>query len=193
MIIDFRLQYLLKGYLAMSDQVPQKTINIAVLTVSDTRTPSTDKSGQLLVERLQTAGHSLAEHTIVKDDIYQIRAAVSQWIAATNVHAVLITGGTGFTARDTTPDALAPLFDHVIDGFGELFRHLSWQEIGTSTIQSRAIAGVANRTVIFAMPGSTGACMTAWDKIICEQLDSRHKPCNFVEMVTFFQAPEAGK
>lgn len=164
---------------------PQKPINIAVLTVSDTRTFATDKSGATLIERLQAAGHSLAQHSIVKDDVYQIRASVSQWIADANVHAVLVTGGTGFTARDTTPDALMPLFDQVIEGFGELFRSLSYQEIGTSTIQSRTVAGVANRTVIFSMPGSTGACRTAWDGIIEQQLDSRHRPCNFVEMVTF--------
>jgi molybdenum cofactor biosynthesis protein B len=172
----------------MSNQALQKPLNIAVLTVSDTRTMATDKSGALLVERLQAAGHSLAQHVIVKDDVYQIRALVSQWIAQQSVHAVLITGGTGFTARDTTPDALLPLFDQVIDGYGEVFRYLSLQEIGTSTIQSRAVAGVANRTVIFAMPGSTGACRMAWDNIICEQLDNRHRPCNFVDMVTFFQA-----
>jgi len=166
----------------------QKVISIAVLTVSDTRNKTTDKSGLTLIQRLQAAGHSLAQHSIVKDDVYQIRAAVSQWIADPDVHAVLVTGGTGFTARDTTPDALLPLFDQVIEGFGELFRHLSYAEIGTSTIQSRTVAGVANRTVIFSMPGSTGACRTAWDSIIEQQLDSRHKPCNFVEMVTFHAA-----
>jgi len=168
-----------------SAATPQKPINIAVLTVSDTRTIATDKSGATLIERLQGAGHSLAQHLIVKDDVYQIRAAVSTWVADSNVHAVLVTGGTGFTARDTTPDALLPLFDQVIEGFGELFRSLSYAEIGTSTIQSRTVAGVANRTVIFSMPGSTGACRTAWDGVIEQQLDSRHRPCNFVEMVTF--------
>jgi molybdenum cofactor biosynthesis protein B len=171
-----------------TSNVPQKSINIAVLTVSDTRTVATDTSGQTLIERLQDAGHSLAQHCIVKDDVYQIRAAVSPWIADNNVHAVLVTGGTGFTARDTTPDALLPLFDQVIEGFGELFRSLSYAEVGTSTIQSRTVAGVANRTVIFSMPGSTGACRTAWDGIIKQQLDSRHRPCNFVEMVTFNSA-----
>ena len=168
-----------------SAATPHKPINIAVLTVSDTRTVATDKSGATLIERLQGVGHSLAQHLIVKDDVYQIRAAVSTWVADSNVHAVLVTGGTGFTARDTTPDALLPLFDQVIEGFGELFRSLSYAEIGTSTIQSRTVAGVANRTVIFSMPGSTGACRTAWDGIIEQQLDSRHRPCNFVEMVTF--------
>jgi molybdenum cofactor biosynthesis protein B len=171
-----------------SANTSQKFINIAVLTVSDTRTVATDTSGATLIDRLQDAGHSLAEHTIVKDDVYQIRAAVSEWIADSSVHAVLVTGGTGFTARDTTPDALLPLFDQVIEGFGELFRSLSYTEIGTSTIQSRTVAGVANRTVIFSMPGSTGACRTAWDGIIKQQLDSRHRPCNFVEMVTFNSA-----
>jgi molybdenum cofactor biosynthesis protein B len=168
-----------------SANTPQQPINIAVLTVSDTRTIATDKSGTTLIERLQTAGHSLAQRAIVKDDVYQIRAAVSQWIADSEVHAVLVTGGTGFTARDTTPDALLPLFDQVIEGFGELFRSLSLADVGTSTIQSRTVAGVANRTVIFSMPGSTGPCRMAWDGIIKEQLDSRHKPCNFVQMVTF--------
>ena len=165
----------------------QKALRIAVLTVSDTRTLVTDKSGTLLVERLQSAGHGLAQHSIVEDNIYQIRAVVSQWIADCEVHAVLITGGTGFTARDTTPDALMPLFDQIVVGYGELFRHLSFREIGTSAIQSRAIAGVANRTLIFTIPGSTGACRTAWDQIIREQLDNRHRPCNFVDMVTCFR------
>ena len=173
-----------------SATTPQKPINIAVLTVSDTRTLATDKSGATLIERLQGAGHSLAQHSIVKDDVYQIRAAVSMWVADSNVHAVLVTGGTGFTARATTPDALLPLFDQVIEGCGELFRSLSYAEVGTSTIQSRTIAGVANRTVIFSIPGSTGACRTAWDGIIEQQLDSRHKPCNFVEMVTFHSSAQ---
>ncbi len=168
---------------------PKKALNLAVLTVSDTRTYNTDQSGTYLSNSLQAAGHQLADHTLVKDDIYQIRAVVSQWIADPDVHGILITGGTGHTARDTTPDAVKPLFDQVIDGYGELFRHLSFTDIGTSTIQSRAIGGIANRTVIFVMPGSTGACRLAWEKIIQQQLDSRHKPCNFVEMVTFFNAP----
>lgn len=172
----------------MSQDTPQKPLNIAVLTVSDTRTKETDKSGATLIGRLEDAGHQLGDYTIVKDDVYQIRAAVSNWIADQDINAVLVTGGTGFTARDTTPDALMPLFDQVIEGYGELFRYLSFQEIGSSTIQSRAVAGVANRTVIFVMPGSTGACCTAWDKIIKEQLDNRHRPCNFVNMVTYFQA-----
>ncbi|OSX82072.1 molybdenum cofactor biosynthesis protein B, partial [Serratia marcescens] len=132
-----------------------------------------------LQEAVQEAGHQVVDRAIVKDDIYQIRARVSAWIADDNVQAVLITGGTGFTARDNTPEALLPLFDREVEGFGELFRMVSYEEIGTATIQSRALAGLANRTVIFAMPGSTRACRTAWERIIEEQLDARHRPCNF--------------
>lgn len=155
-------------------------LNIAVLTVSDTRQENDDTSGQYLAAQLTEAGHRLAERRIVRDDIYQIRAVVSQWIADSSVAAVLITGGTGFSGRDSTPEAVAPLFDKVIDGFGELFRHFSLLEIGTSTLQSRALAGFANNTVVFCMPGSTGACKTAWTSILSEQLDSRHRPCNFI-------------
>ncbi|WP_221793619.1 molybdenum cofactor biosynthesis protein B [Oceanobacter mangrovi] len=155
-------------------------LNIAVLTVSDTRTEENDTSGQALVSRLTEAGHQLADKKILKDDKYLLRAAVSQWIADDTTQVVLVTGGTGFTERDTTPDALIPLFDQTIDGFGELFRAISYQQIGTSTIQSRAVAGLANSTLIFCMPGSTNACNTAWDDIIASQLDSRFKPCNFV-------------
>ncbi len=165
------------------NNVEFKALNIAILTVSDTRTPETDKSGDTLQKGVEEAGHYAHERAIVKDDVYQIRAVLSRWIADSAVHAVLITGGTGFTARDSTPEAVIPLFDKQIEGYGELFRSLSFDEIGTSTIQSRTVAGVANRTVIFCMPGSTGACKTAWNKIICEQLDVRHRPCNFVEMV----------
>lgn len=163
--------------------VPFQSLQIAVLTVSDTRTPENDTSGDALVAGLTEAGHVLADRAISIDDVYQLRAVVSKWIADDAVQAVLVTGGTGFTLRDTTPEALKPLFDKAIEGYGELFRQLSYEEIGTSTIQSRAFAGVANRTVIFCMPGSTGACKTAWNGIIREQLDSRHRPCNFVEMV----------
>jgi molybdenum cofactor biosynthesis protein B len=154
--------------------------HVAVLTVSDTRTEHNDTSGQYLAESLQEAGHKLADKKIVIDDVYQIRAVVSQWIADEKVQAVLITGGTGFTSRDNTPEALTPLFDKQVEGFGEIFRMVSYQEIGTSTIQSRAVAGMANKTVIFAMPGSTGACRTGWTKIIKEQLDASHRPCNFM-------------
>jgi len=155
-------------------------LNIAVLTVSDTRTEDNDTSGQTLVERLTTAGHNLVEKAIVIDDVYQLRAMVSKWIADDKVQVVLATGGTGFTARDNTPEALTPLFDKSVEGFGEVFRHVSLGEIGTSTMQSRAFAGMANGTVIFCMPGSTNACKTAWDKVIVDQLDASHKPCNFV-------------
>lgn len=155
-------------------------LNIAVLTVSDTRTEENDTSGQLLVQRLKEVGHNLADKKIVIDDIYQIRAALSQWIAQANLQAILITGGTGFTSRDSTPEAVSPLLDKTVDGFGELFRALSFKEISTSTIQSRALAGMANKTMVFCVPGSTGACATAWDGIINAQLDSRQGPCNFV-------------
>lgn len=161
---------------ASSEFIPA---HIAILTVSDSRGAAEDTSGQYLQEAAQEAGHQVVDRAIVKDDIYQIRARVSAWIADDNVQAVLITGGTGFTARDNTPEALLPLFDRQVEGFGELFRMVSYEEIGTATIQSRALAGLANRTVIFAMPGSTRACRTAWERIIEEQLDARHRPCNF--------------
>lgn len=154
-------------------------LGVAVLTVSDTRDSSNDSSGELLQDSAVTAGHRLAARDIVKDDIYQIRARLSAWIVDPAIQVVLITGGTGFSGRDSTPEAVSPLFDKTIEGFGELFRHYSLHDIGTSTLQSRALAGFANRTVIFAMPGSTGACRLAWDKILVEQLDSRHRPCNF--------------
>lgn len=156
-------------------------LNIAVVTVSDTRTPETDKSGVVLVERLSSAGHKLHRKTIVKDDVYQLRAEVSSLIADAAVQAILLTGGTGFTARDNTVTAIEPLLDIPIEGFGELFRQLSYQEIGSSTIQSRAFAGLANGAIVFCVPGSPGACATAWDRIIAEQLDSTHKPCNFTD------------
>jgi len=155
-------------------------LGIAVLTVSDTRTPDTDTSGQLLVDKLQSAGHQLADRALVIDDIWQIRARVSQWIADAGVQVVLVTGGTGFTARDNTPQAVEPLLDKHVDGFGELFRHVSLTEIGTSALQSRALAGISNGTLVCCLPGSPNACRTAWDKILGEQLDSRTGPCNFV-------------
>jgi len=165
-----------------SAKTPAATpLSISVVTVSDTRTPETDKSGDVLVESLQAVGHSLHSRCIVKDDVYQLRAEVSLKIADPAVNVVLMTGGTGFTSRDNTPRAITPLFDQEIYGFGELFRQLSYDEIGTSTIQSRVFAGLANGTIIFCLPGSPGACRTGWDKIIAEQLDSAHKPCNFVD------------
>ena len=155
-------------------------LKVAVLTVSDTRTQETDTSGAFLEEALRDAGHHIADRQIVIDDVYQLRAIVSQWIADPEVEVILTTGGTGFSGRDSTPEALAPLFDKTIDGFGEVFRALSLTEIGSSTVQSRALAGLANGTVIFCMPGSTGACRTAWEGVLRDQLDSEHKPCNFV-------------
>lgn len=158
-------------------------VGIAVLTVSDSRGPEQDGSGRALVERLVTAGHRLAGRAILPDDIYRIRAQVSVWIADPAVQVVLTTGGTGLTGRDGTPEAVAPLLDKVIDGFGEVFRAFSLAEIGASTIQSRAVAGVANGTYIFCLPGSSGACRTAWDKLIAPQLDYRTRPCNLVELM----------
>ncbi|MBB3189086.1 molybdenum cofactor biosynthesis protein B [Halomonas cerina] len=168
---------------------PMIPLSIAVLTVSDTRTEATDRSGQALVERLTAAGHHLAEKRIVPDDAYRIRAVVAGWIAAPEVQVILTTGGTGFTGRDSTPEAVSVLLDKPIEGFGELFRQLSWQEIGSSTVQSRCLGGLANATVVFCLPGSTGACRTGWDGILAEQLDSRHKPCNFANLVI----PERGQ
>lgn len=164
---------------------------IAVLTVSDTRTFENDTSGQLLVDRLTAAGHQLAQRVLLKDDLYKIRAQVAQWIAEDNVQVVIITGGTGFTARDSTPEAVACLLDKQVDGFGELFRQISFADIGTSTIQSRALAGLANGTLVCCLPGSTNACRTAWDGILAEQLDSRHGPCNFVAHLTSVAACES--
>ena len=155
-------------------------MNVAVLTVSDTRDEASDSSGSYLCEQLTAKGHVVFERKIVIDDVYLMRSSVSQWIADPKVHCVVSTGGTGFTGRDSTPEALRPLFDKQIDGFGELFRYLSLSDIGTSTVQSRAFAGIANKTVVFCLPGSTGACKTAWEGILHEQLDARHTPCNFV-------------
>tara|TARA_Y100001958_G_scaffold138433_1_gene111646 strand:+ start:392 stop:889 length:498 start_codon:yes stop_codon:yes gene_type:complete len=155
-------------------------LKTAVLTVSDTRTLDTDTSGAFLEEALLAAGHEMVDRQIVIDDIYQLRAIVSRWIADADVEVILTTGGTGFSGRDSTPEALSPLFDKTIDGFGEVFRALSLTEIGSSTVQSRALAGLANGTVIFCMPGSTGACRTAWEGVLRDQLDSEHRPCNFV-------------
>jgi molybdenum cofactor biosynthesis protein B len=158
-------------------------LHITVLTISDTRTEADDTSGALLVELIEHAGHSVVEKKIVADDMYQIRAVVSQWIADDKVNAVVTTGGTGVTGRDGTPEAVIPLLDKVLDGFGEVFRMLSYQDIKTSTIQSRAVSGVANGTYIFCLPGSSGACRTAWSDLIKDQLDSRTKPCNLVQLM----------
>ena len=161
----------------------QRALKIAVLTVSDTRTRQNDTSGNYLAEAVQEGGHQVYDRILIPDDVYQMRAVVSAWIADANVEVVIVTGGTGFTGRDSTPEALAPLFDKRIEGFGELFRHISYSEIGTSTVQSRALAGLSNRTAIFCLPGSTGACKTGWEGILKGQLDSRTGPCNFVQHV----------
>lgn len=157
-------------------------LSLCVLTVSDTRTAENDSSGDYLAAALAEAGHRLHERAIVRDDKYALRALVSRWIADDAVHGILVTGGTGFTGRDSTPEALLPLLDKEMPGFGELFRHLSWDEIGTSTLQSRAFAGLANGTFLFALPGSTPACRTGWEKLIRAQLDARTKPCNLANL-----------
>jgi molybdenum cofactor biosynthesis protein B len=160
-----------------------KPLRVAVLTVSDTRDEATDKSGALLVERVRAAGHVPAAKAIVRDDVYAIRAIVSHWIADPQVEIVITTGGTGLTGRDGTPEAIAVLLDKRIDGFGELFRTISYEEIGPSSLQSRCLAGGANATYVFCLPGSSGACATGWDKLIAPQLDYRTRPCNLAELM----------
>lgn len=176
--------------MSVQQQTPSVSLNIAILTVSDTRDESNDTSGAFLAQAAQGDGHTIVDKIILKDDIYDLRAQVSTWIASANVQAILVTGGTGFTPRDSTPEALSVLFDKEVHGFGELFRAESFKEIGTSTIQSRALAGLANKTVIFCCPGSTGACKTAW-QIIQPQLDSSHRPCNFVSQLKPQPTPKA--
>ncbi|NMH61200.1 molybdenum cofactor biosynthesis protein B [Alteromonas ponticola] len=158
-------------------------LNIAILTVSDTRTRANDKSGDYLQTAADKAGHQVVARQIVADELYVLRAAVSTWIADSGIDVILTTGGTGFAERDVTPEAIQILFDKAIVGFGEVFRQISYDEIGSATVQSRALAGVANNTLIFCMPGSTGACRTAWEKIIVEQLDASFRPCNFTGMI----------
>lgn len=163
------------------------SLNCALLTVSDTRTAADDTSGDLLAGFIREDGHTLNARSIVVDDIYQIRAQISQWIADPDIAVIVTTGGTGFTGRDSTPEALLPLFDKTIDGFGELFRQISYTEINSSTIQSRAVGGIANATLIFALPGSGNAVRTGWEKILHNQLDINFKPCNFVELLPRFR------
>ena len=167
----------------MSEQREFVALDIAVLTISDSRDEANDKSGALLVSLLSEAGHRLAQKAIVPDDTSRIREVLSRWIVDESISVVLTTGGTGVTGRDGTPEAATPLFDKVIDGFGETFRNLSYQSIGTSTLQSRAVAGVANGTYIFCLPGSAGACKDAWTMLISSQLDYRTRPCNLVELM----------
>ncbi len=162
---------------------PFLPVRIAILTVSDTRTPKEDKSGNLLAQMIGEAGHILAERALLKDDIGAIRARVAQWLADPQIDVVISTGGTGFTGRDLTPEAVRPLFEKEIEGFSTIFHHLSYAKVGTSTIQSRACGGVANGTYVFCLPGSPGACRDAWDGILKWQFDNRHRPCNFVEIM----------
>lgn len=158
-------------------------LKLAILTISDSRGPDQDSSGQYLVDQARESGHEIVRRRLLPDDPYLVRALVAGWIAEPGVQAVIITGGTGFHERDSTPEALTPLFDKTVDGFGELFRALSHEEIGSSTIQSRALAGMANHTLIACLPGSTGACRTGWEGLLRDQLDSRHRPCNFAGLL----------
>ncbi len=167
----------------MDDTTTPKVVNIAVLTVSDTRTDADDKSGQTLVNRIQKAGHHLVEKRIVKDELDLLKSTLKEWIDSPGVDVVIATGGTGVTGRDLTPEAFEAMYEKSIPGFGELFRWLSYQNIKTSTIQSRATAGVAKGTFLFALPGSTGACKDAWDMILVHQMNSTHRPCNLVELM----------
>ena len=167
----------------IDEKRPFLSVNIAVLTVSDTRSIENDTSGQVLVERLEAAGHRLADRTIVRDEVAAITERLKGWIADPEIDVVIATGGTGVTGRDVTPEAFEALYDKAVPGFGELFRMLSYAKIRTSTIQSRATAGVAGGTYLFALPGSPGACRDAWDDILVFQLDNRHMPCNFVELM----------
>lgn len=168
---------------SIDDTRPFIPVTIAIMTVSDTRNFSDDKSGQVLVDRLTKAGHALADRAIVKDEAPAIIAQLQKWIADPEVDAVISTGGTGLTSRDVTPEAFSAVFEKTIDGFSVLFHQISAAKIGTSTIQSRATAGVANGTYLFALPGSPGACKDGWDGILKSQLDNRHRPCNFVEIM----------
>ncbi len=168
-------------------------VRIAVLTVSDTRSLSDDRSGDTLSELIGTAGHELAQRAIVKDDIASIRAQVNAWIDDANVDVVISTGGTGFTGRDVTPEAVRPLFEKEIDGFSTVFHMISFEKVGTSTIQSRACGGLTRGTYIFCLPGSPGACRDAWNGILVHQLDNRHRPCNFVEIMPRLEEHRRGK
>jgi molybdenum cofactor biosynthesis protein B len=168
------------------DDAPFTPLDVAILTVSDSRTEDSDTSGHLLRDNVAAAGHRIVAKEICVDDLYRLRAIFSRWIADPGIRVIISTGGTGITGRDSTPEAVTPLFDKAIDGFGELFRQISYQDIGASTVQSRAVAGLANGTLIFCLPGSTGACRTAWDHILAGQLDSRTKPCNFAQLIARF-------
>lgn len=170
----------------MKNDKPFTPLSISVLTISDSRNDETDTSGQFLKQAIEDSGHTLTTKTITPDNIYSIRAIVSDWIADKTTQVIICNGGTGLTGRDGTPEAINPLLDKVIDGFGEMFRAISIEEIGTSSLQSRALAGIANGTIIFCLPGSTNACTTAWENIIQKQLDSRTRPCNLVQLIPRF-------
>lgn len=170
----------------INEDLAFKPLNIAVLTVSDTRTAADDTSGDILADRLQAAGHKLADRAIIRDDKAAIRAQVSGWIANSDIDVIISTGGTGLTGRDITPEAIRPLFDKEIEGFSVIFHQVSYESVGLSTLQSRALAGVASGTVIFALPGSNGAVKDGWDKVISHQLDARYRPCNLVEIMPRF-------
>jgi molybdenum cofactor biosynthesis protein B len=173
----------------LDETYPFKPLSIAVLTISDTRELASDTSGDVLAGRIAEAGHTLAERAIVTDDLAAIRATVEGWIASPGVNVVITTGGTGFTARDVTPEAVKPLFEKEIEGFAVIFHMISFEQVATSTIQSRACGGLAKGTYIFCLPGSPGACKDAWDGILKWQLDSRHRPCNLVEIMPRLQEP----
>lgn len=167
----------------IDDDLPLKPVRIAVLTVSDTRDEESDTSGALLADRVQAVGHKMAGRALVRDDVGDIRARVRAWVASGDVDVVIATGGTGLTGRDVTPEALSPLFDKTIDGFSVIFHLVSYQSVGLSTLQSRAIAGIIGGVFVFCLPGSNGAVKDGWDKVIAPQLDSRHRPCNMVELM----------
>ncbi|TCT23970.1 molybdenum cofactor biosynthesis protein B [Thiobaca trueperi] len=170
----------MSGHFTEQDFLP---LRIAILTVSDSRGEDEDSSGKLLRDSAESAGHQVVAKEIVRDDVYQLRAAFSRWIADPEVNVILSTGGTGVTGRDSTPEAVLPLLDKVVEGFGELFRQVSFADIGASTLQSRAFGGLANGTFVFCLPGSTGACRTAWEQILLPQLDIRTRPCNFAQLI----------
>ncbi len=173
----------------MSNHTPKQNdtltpLNIAVLTISDTRNATNDASGRYLADQIRAAGHRVAERAIEIDDIHHVRARVSAWLVDPRVQVIITTGGTGLRERDRTPEAIGPLLERKIEGFGELFRAISAEEIGTSTLQSRCLAGLANHRLVCCLPGSPAACRTAWERILCYQLDSRHQPCNFVQLLS---------
>ncbi len=183
MILSCQMQHERDGSVTEKDEGGFRPCAIAILTISDTRTPETDRSGQILADRVIQAGHMLTARDLVPDILGEIVERLRLWIAREDIEVIITTGGTGITARDVTPEAFQRVIDKEIPGFGELFRMLSYAKIGTATIQSRALAGIASRTLLFALPGSTGAVADGWDDILIHQLDNRHRPCNFVDLL----------